>query len=78
MANVPALVSFPVKHAWDQRADLDLIRQSAYELVVLTEKYGWKKVLVPRPGCGNGQRKWHEIKPILAPMLDDRFVVVTL
>lgn len=72
------LVSFPVKHHWEERADLDLIRQSAYELVVVADLAKWETILLPRPGCGNGQRKWHEVRPILQPLLDDRFTVVTL
>lgn len=72
------LLCFPVKHSWDMRADLDLITQSAIELAALADIQPWKVILLPRPGCGNGQRKWHEVKPILAPLLDDRFVVVTL
>lgn len=76
--NDPPLVSFPVKHAWDQRADLKLIERSAVELVVLADKHGWEKVVLPRPGCGNGQRKWSEVKGILQPLLDNRFTVVTI
>ena len=72
------LVIFPVKHQRHERADLDLIQQSARELVTLTAAQGWKVVLLPRPGCGNGQRTWTEVAPILTPILDDRFVVVTL
>jgi hypothetical protein len=72
------LVTFPVKHDWNMRADLTLIRQSAYELASLADRAGWKSVVLPRPGCGNGQRKWHEVRPILQPILDDRFTVVTL
>lgn len=75
-APVP-LVMFPVKHQWYDDADLDLIRQSAQELLVLATVRGWQTVLLPRPGCGNGQRTWTEVEPILAPILDDRFVVVS-
>ena len=72
------LVSFPVKHLWDQWADLDLIGRSADELVALTDRRGWARVVLPRPGCNNGKRNWEqEVRPILAPILDDRFVVVT-
>lgn len=71
------LVTFPVKHAWDERADLELIARSARELVTLTDTHGWQQVLLPRPGCGNGQRKWSEVRPILQPILDDRFTAVT-
>lgn len=73
-----ALCSFPVKHAWMERADLILIAQSATELRELTNAKGWLSVVLPRPGCGNGGRKWaSEVRPILQPILDDRFLVVT-
>lgn len=73
-----ALLAFPVKYVWSERADLELIKRSAIELLALIDGRGWDRVVLPRPGCGNGQRKWHEVKPILAPLLDDRFTVVTL
>ncbi len=70
------LVSFPVKHEWNQQADLDLIARSAYELNLMANTYQWTRVLMPRPGCGNGGRTWEEVKPILERFLgDDRFVV---
>lgn len=78
VANEPALVSFPVKYEWDQLANLDLILRSTKELVTLTDQKGWTQVVLPRPGCGNGHRKWREVRPILQPLLDDRFTVVTL
>lgn len=72
------LVAFPVKYQWHQPADLDLIRQSAEELAALATIKGWRgPVLLPRPGCGNGQRTWEDVQPVIAPLLDDRFVVVT-
>ena len=75
------LVSFPVKHKWFQKADLDLIRRSAEELVILADNQAWidrwKKVVLPRPGCGNGQLKWEDVKLVLNPILDDRFHVIT-
>jgi hypothetical protein len=73
------LVSFPVKYEWSERADLDLIARSAHELVALTAVQGWTAVVLPRPGCGNGKRHWEsEVRPILQPLLDDRFTVVTV
>lgn len=76
MVDVP-LVSFPVKHAWNEPADLELIARSAAELVKLTGEEGWKRVVLPRPGCNNGRRSWQrEVRPILTPILDDRFTVV--
>lgn len=75
------LVSFPVKHNWFEKADLDLIERSAHELVALANDQAWldrwKIIVVPRPGCGNGQLKWEDVKPVLAPILDDRFHIIT-
>lgn len=68
------IISFPVKHHWNARADIDLIRKSAEALA-----RAWVSedtLYLPRPGCGNGQLAWTDVKPVLAPLLDNRFVVV--
>jgi len=70
------LLSFPVKHLWMEHADLQLIARSAHELVAAADKGGWQTVLLPRPGCGNGGLRWETVQPIIAPILDDRFVVM--
>ena len=69
---------------WAAKADLQLIERSAKELVELvnelSDKYPVLKqgpIAVPRPGCGAGELKWEEVKPILERYLDDRFVVFT-
>lgn len=69
------LFTYPVKHHWNQSADLELIERSAHELIAVS--FGLT-VYLPRPGCGNGWRSWVEVQPILAPILDDRFVIVEL
>lgn len=78
------VLSFPVKHHWREKADLDLIRRSANELdAFLTQQMLWDDiaddftVVLPRPGCGNGQLDWEDVRPILNPILDDRFTVIT-
>jgi hypothetical protein len=71
------LVSFPVKHHWREKADLDLIARSCAELTELIEGEGWERVLLPRPGCGNGQLSWEgEVRPLISYLLDDRVVVI--
>ncbi len=73
-----ALASFPVKHHWKDAADLDLIARSARQLVRLADKYNYKQVGLPRPGCGNGRMQWAQVRPVLAEILaGDRFTVVT-
>ena len=66
---------FPVKHNWWEKADLNLIEESAKELarISITEP-----VYMVRPGCGNGGLDWKDVRPILEKYLDDRFVVVEI
>ena len=94
------ILSFPVKHEWFQKADLDLIQRSALSLAIWAghaAKDGPLTVVLPRPGCGNGGLHWcncmeleasgardrtdgghcYGIKHVLAPILDDRFHVIT-
>ena len=74
---LPIVVSFPVKHNWWERADLDLIKRSTNELLDLWNNgLTHKEVIIPRPGCGNGGRTWEEVKPILS-ILPDEFAVIT-
>ena len=68
--------SFPVKQHWIEPADPDLIQQSARQLWYAFWKMHLDKVYLVRPGCGNGQLKWEDVKPLIAPILDDRFIVV--
>lgn len=69
------LWSFPVKHHWREKADLDLIRHSAeFFAKRSTARHTF---VLPRPGCGNGGLTWDIVRPILAPLLDDRFHVIT-
>ena len=69
------LVAFPVKRHWRDPADPSLIVKSAFQLVELTDREGWRNVALPRPGCGNGRLDWEVVRPLLN-LLDDRFVVV--
>ena len=84
---IGTLLTFPVKHRWQDPADLALIAKSAVELVELIEcLFAWRvlypdlpplRIVVPRPGCGAGQRDWTtEVKPLLVDVLDDRFHII--
>lgn len=71
------LASMPVKHNWSDTADVDLITTSARQLVEMADKFHWERIVVPRPGCGNGGLDWDDVRPHLADVLDDRFDVIT-
>lgn len=73
------LFSFPVKHHWTDRADKQLIVRSAVQLLnALLYFPEIQVVALPRPGCGHGGLSWEkDVEPILRPMLDDRFHIIT-
>ena len=71
------IASYPVKHHWKDSADPVLIRRSAEQLVGVADKFGHGRVVIPRPGCGNGKLGWADVRSILSEVLDDRFSVIT-
>lgn len=71
------LATLPVKHNWWERADIDLIVESTKSIVEWADACEYTNVVIPRPGCGNGQLKWEDVKPMIETLLDDRFTVVT-
>lgn len=78
------LFSFPVKPqfgpngemGWKAKADIDLIKKSAKHLRTYANEIGLDKILMPRPGCGNGGLKWEFVRPVIEPILDDRFTIM--
>lgn len=72
----PFLLSFPVKHKWMEPADPDLISKSAQDLEYLARQDPGIIYLLPRPGCGNGQLAWKDVRPLLE-FLPDNVLVIT-
>lgn len=71
------VVAFPTKRDWRIASDMALIEGLLPSLLRLTEHYGWRTVALPRLGCGLGGLDWErQVRPALAPIFDDRFVVV--
>jgi hypothetical protein len=71
------LISFPTKYHWKQDSDIQLIKRSAQELVMLLKDSPAKRVLLTRPGCGNGNLKWPDVNVVIQDILaDNKFVVV--
>ena len=59
---------------WAAVAQLDLIELSARQLKQLADKENHERILIPRPGCGAGELKWEDVRPVLNDILDDRFI----
>lgn len=71
------LITFPVKLAWYAMASPGLIIQSAKELMELITKHTISDQLyLARPGCGNGQLLWIDVKPLIKDILSDQVTVV--
>ena len=70
-----SLFSFPVKRNFWEQASLELIRHSVRELVIEVPP-AYQKVVMVRPGCGNGRLKWDVVKEELKMILNDRFVIM--
>ena len=70
------LYSLPVKYHWREKADLDLIVFGCQRLAAIVPL--GRKVYLVRPGCGAGGLAWDIVRAAIAPILDDRFVVVEL
>ncbi len=73
------LLTFPTKHQVQaKKADHQLIADSCMQAYQMADKFGWKNVLIPRPGCGAGGLKWEgDVQEICRLILDDRFRVIT-
>lgn len=73
-----SVVCLPTKRDWRDPADLDLIRIEAGRLVACADLCRWRTVALPRLGCGLGGLDWEtDVRLILSPILDGRFVVLT-
>ena len=57
------------------KADMRLILRSLESLVKLADENGYTDIGLVPPGTGNGELKFHNIKPMLDSTLDDRFTV---
>jgi hypothetical protein len=67
------LISFPTK--WNFRdIDVELIKQSSQELIILLQDDPAKRILIERPEDGI---QWTRIKPVIQKILrDDKFIIV--
>lgn len=71
------VITFPVKHKWFMKGDLDLIKQSAKDLTTMVYKLN-RPVFLPKPGCGNGQLDWEkEVKPAIEPLLCEHIWIIS-
>jgi len=56
---------------WACLADIVIIERSCRYLRIFAENRGFRRVALPRPGCGNGGLRWEEVKPVLYRWFED-------
>lgn len=72
------ILSFPTIDNLIDGSNLELIKQSAQELKLMADRYDLRGLVIGRPGCGIGGLSWaDQVKPMLEPILDDRFTIVS-
>lgn len=69
------IVSFPTKHHWRNPSDLNLIAQSAEDLMGLTKDNGWERIYLPFPGVGYGGLKKEDVMSVLESVFDHRITI---
>ena len=71
-----SMFSFPVKHNWWEKADINLIALSVKTLVVRGESSPYKKFAIPLPGTGNGKLKPEQVWPLMKKLPNNVTVVI--
>lgn len=69
------IITFPVKHEWHEKANLELIEKSCKELKEIVENTT-AKIAMPRVGCGNGKLSWSDVRPIIDYYLGNNVIIV--
>lgn len=71
------IITFPTKENFWEKSTLQLISTSARCLSNLVADFGLcGRILLPRPGCGNGKLTWKQVKPVIEPFFgSDQYVI---
>jgi hypothetical protein len=69
------ILTFPVKHEWHQKANIDLIRLSAKHLEKIADSFWQFSFILPRPGCGNGGLRWEDVKSVIQFLPDNVSII---
>jgi hypothetical protein len=70
------IFTFPVKHNWWEKADINLIVKSTKELSKYVDKLHIEKCYLPKPGCENGRLKWEDVEREIEPFLHSNVIII--
>jgi hypothetical protein len=72
------IISMPTKNHYSDKSTMKHVTFGSRQLVkIANENPVWANIAMPRPGCGFGGLRWEDVRPVLAEILDNRFVVVS-
>ena len=71
------IFSFPTIDDLMDGAKIELIKRSAEAMRAFADRFQLMGIALGRPGCGVGSLNYKNVKPIIAPILDDRFTIVS-
>lgn len=71
------VISFPTKNHFQDKGDIELIKQSAKRMVWIADHYNLEKIIIPSPGTGCGQLSKEEVYNELNKILDNRFYIIS-
>lgn len=60
----PHLIALQTKRNWKDPSPISLVSDSLEILNSIAIVLNWNKILMTKPGCGNGGLDWNEIKQI--------------
>lgn len=71
------ILTLPTKYDWRDKSDLNLIRQSLFEIKLLVHLAGIRYCYLTCPGCANGGLDWTtQVEPICREVLtEDKYIV---
>lgn len=67
------LVGLQTKRFWGDPSPIELVVESCKKLKKICDLMNWDKIVMTKPGCGNGGLKWGEVSRKIK--LDERFIV---
>ena len=71
-----ALISWPTKQHWHDPSEIEFVVAGASMVRRIADEHGLETIALPEVGCGLGGLRWSVVGPMLAKVLDDRFLVV--
>lgn len=72
------LIGLPTKGDWKKPSSVEFVKLNLDLLLEFVDSAGFKRVLMTRPGCGNGGLNWkNDVRPLMKNF-DDRYAVCSI